>query len=224
MITVKTNSFKTILNKFILFYNENLKKKHIVIFIISLIFFVFIMSACIASMDSINAMLSELNIKTEPVNILKTIFSEKIPLVFLIIFSGITPFLFIPLIGVVGFPYVITLSILSVKGISIVFATICAIFQIFGVSLAIATGIYYCKLSTNKFRYSQMSTFGLDDIKQNIYETRNNQEKLIQLKEKRKLKFDKKQKLNVKTPYFMILISFVISVIIVSVFALISGV
>ncbi|MDD2376647.1 MAG: hypothetical protein PHD15_02695 [Clostridia bacterium] len=219
-----SSDFKGVLKKYFSFYNKNLRKKHIIVFILSLVFFTVFMTNFINNLDQLNQLLTELSSTQEQSNIFMTIVKEKIPLVFLFIFSGITPYAFIPVVGIIGYPYILATEIINMSGFNMVLACIGSIIQIFGVSLAIAAGIYYCTCSSKKFRYSQSITFGLDDVKQQIYETTKNEVKLNKIKEKRQIKKEKREKLNIKIEYKGLIITAMISTIIVVTAALITGV
>lgn len=209
---------------FLKFYNKNLKKKHIICFIVSLLVFAYIITSLINNTTTDITEMINNNLKnTRDVNLFVNIFNNKIVLIFLLILSGITPFIYIPLLGLL-YPVSLAINIVSMNGFSVLWATMGAIIQIFASSLAVATGIYYCKLATSKFRYSQTTSFGLNDIKKQIYETRKQDEKLEKLNIKMQEKYDKKQKLNVNIPYRYIIMSGCISIIIIVLAAVITGV
>lgn len=219
-----SSKFRSVLKNYFAFYNKNLKKNHIIVYVISLIVFALFMINFISNLSEVNQFLSELKNAQEKSNIFVNIIKEKIPVVLLLIFSGITPFVYIPLIGVVGFPYILATGIMNMSLLNMIIACIGGVVQIFGVSLAISAGIYYCTCSSKKFRYSQSSTFGLDDVKEQIYEARKQDDKLDKVKAKKQAKLEKREKLNVKIEYKALFITAIISTIIVSVAAIITGV
>jgi hypothetical protein len=178
----------------------------------------------INNLEGINQFLAGINAIKEKSNIFTMILKDKIPLVFLLVFSGITPFIYIPVVGIIGFPYILVTGLMNMSVVNMVFASIGAIIQIFGVSLAIAAGIYYCTNSTKRYRYNQTTTFGLDDVKMQIYEATKKEEKLNKIKDKRQAKIEKKEKLNVKIEYKALLITTIISIIIVAIATIITGV
>jgi len=219
-----SSNLKSVLKNYFSFYKTNLRKKHIIVYILSLIVFTYFMITFINNLDEINKLIAETNNTSQNPNIFMSIFKEKIPMIFLLIFSGITPFVYIPVVGIIGYPYVLATQIMNMSVINMVVACIGSIIQIFGVSLAVAAGIYYCSYSTKKFRYSQSVTFGMDDVKQQIYEATNKEDKLNKIKAIKQLKMEKREKLNVKIEYKGLIISAIISIIIVVTVALITGV
>lgn len=219
-----STKFKNILKNYFAFYNKNLKKKHIIVYILSLIVFTFFMVSFINNLDEVNQFLSEVNNIGEKSNIFITIIKDKIPLIALLIFSGITPYVYIPVIGIIGFPYVLTMNIMNMSVLNMVIACIGSVIQIFGVSLAVAAGIYYCTSSTKRLKYSQSNTFGLDDVKKQIYETTKKEDKLNEINDKMQAKKEKREKLNVKIEYKALILTGIISIIIVTVAALFTGV
>lgn len=218
------SKFKDMIKHYLSFYKKNLRKKHIVIYILSLVFFTFFIVNFISNMSETNKLLAQMNNVNEHTNVFSNIIKEKVPLTFLFIFSGIAPFAYIPILGIAVYPYILSTELINMSILNIMVATIGGVIQLFGVSLAIAAGIYYCTNSTKKFRYNQSSTFGFDDVKQQIYEATKKQDKLQKLEEKRQSKMEKREKLNVKIDYRSLLFTGVISTIFVVVAALITGV
>lgn len=219
-----SSNLRSVLKNYFSFYKTNLRKKHIIVYILSLIFFAIFMTNFINNLDQVNQLLVETNNIKEHSNIFITTITEKIPLVFLFVFSGVTPYAFIPVIGIIGYPYILSTQIINMSGFSMVLACIGSVIQIFAVSLAVSAGIYYCSYSTKKFRYNQAITFGLDDVKQQIYEATKKEDKLNKIKAKKQLKMEKREKLNVKIEYKGLILSAIISIIIVVTVALITGV
>lgn len=220
----ENNKFKDMLKNYYSFYKSNLKKKHIIIYALALLIFTFLSVAFINNLDETKVLLSQIEAAKGTTNILATVFKEKIPLIFLLVFSGITPFIYVPVVGIIGYPYILAISLVDMSAFNIVLAIFGSIIQLFGATLAISAGIYYCSCSTKKFRYDQSITFGLDDVKLQIYESAKKEDKANKLKEKMLFKKEKREKLNVKIEYKALVITTVISIIIVAVSALITGV
>lgn len=215
-----SKKFLDILKDYMSFYNKTLRRKHIIIYIISLLIFAYLMKTFIDNTEAVKQLMTEV----KHVNIFSSIIKEKIPVTFLLIFSGVTPYVYIPIIGIFGYPYLMASQLIGMSAFNILIACIGSVIQIFGISLAIAAGVYYCSCSTKKVKYSQTMTFGLDDVREQIYEARNNEEKLNKVREKKQSKKEKREKLNVKIEYKQLVITFIISVVIVVVTALITGV
>lgn len=215
---------KSVLKNYLAFYNKNLRKKHIIVYILSLMTFAFLMITFINNLREVNEFLSEVNTATQKSNIFMTVLKDKIPFIALIIFSGITPYVYIPIIGIIGYPYLLASHLMNMSTLNMIIACIGSIIQIFGVSLAVAAGIYYCTCSSKKFRYDESTSLGFDDIKEQIYTATKKEQKLNILREKRQAKREKREKLNVKIEYKALVITAVISIVIVAVAALITGV
>lgn len=220
----KNSNFKDMLINYYSFYKINLKKKHIIIYALTLIIFTILSITFINNIDDTKTLLSQIEAAKGTTSILGTIFKEKIPLIFLLVFSGITPFIYVPVVGIIGYPYILAINLVDMSAFNIILAIFGGIIQLFGATLAISAGIYYCNCSTKKFRYDQSVTFGLDDVKLQIYESTKKDEKVNKLKEKMLVKKEKREKLNVKIEYKALVITTVISSVIVIISALITGV
>ncbi len=216
-------NFSSMLKNYFTFYKKNLRRKHMIIYILSLVLFAFFITSFKSDLTAMNQLLSQIGDNKEETNIFMLILRNKIPLAFLLTFSGVTPYIYIPMMGIIGVPYLLALGLMNMSVVSLVISCIGAIIQIFGYSLAIAGGIYYCNLSTKRYRYNQTNLFGLDDIKMQIYEATKKEEKLNKVKERRQAKIEKKEKLNVKIEYKKLLITVIVSIIIVVIATLITG-
>ncbi|MNP08225.1 hypothetical protein D3C76_1002840 [compost metagenome] len=221
-----------IIKNYLSFYNKELRKKHILIYVVSLILFAIFTTSVISDVGNINTIQTQANNFTNSGNtsdkdVFNSIITQKIPISLLLIFAGITPFAYIPVLGIVLAPYILAGDIANVINgsygvISILSLSVSAVLQLIGIGLAIATGVYYCNNATKRFRYSQGGSMGIDDVKDQYYQIRKDEKNLEKLQLKRQQKLEKKEKLNVKIDYFNMLISAVVSVIIVSVATLIS--
>lgn len=161
-------------------------------------------------------------------DIFNTIVKQTLPSIFLVIFAGITPFVYLSFIGF-GYPYVLALNIANTFIVNphtynVILMTIGAIIQIFAISLAMVAGFYYCSLSSKKYRYSQRSRFGMYDFKKQIYSLRNQTDKIEKLDEAKKKKDEKTEKLNVKIPYMSLLQVFIIAFVIATIGTIISAI
>ncbi len=227
--SLKTEKKDSFLKEILSFYNENLRKKHIILYIICLLVFFVIMTIYLNNSNieqEIKNNMAVVNTESQSSikNILDAILVEKLPLTALITFAGITPFVFIPVLGVLN-SYIFAVRIVRAFYISNVNPTILAIgcvIQLFGYALAIATGIYYCSLSSKKFRYRQGNSYSFSDIKKKFYTITQNKKKLNEINKKMKQKIKNNEKLNVKVPYKMLVIVTVISFLIVTIGTLIS--
>lgn len=196
----------------ITFYNDNIKKTHIIIFVIMAILFVISFISIILSVK-----VGGIDIPTAK-SFLNSI-KEYAMLDGVIILAGITPYFFLPVLGIVqAIIGVGDMAARYVAGLSFVPTLFLGgIIEMIGIALSIAVGIYYCKLSTKKNKYYHHSEFSLSDVKMQIYEIRKNEEKIKELTKKKEDKNKEIQECNVKIPYlnFILLglISFVIGFI-----------
>lgn len=218
------------LKNYFKFYNDNIKRKHAIIYIISMIIFFILLSFFISNIDVTQNLnnISQDAANQEKINIVKIIFEQKIPLMFLIIFAGITPYVYIPVLGMLN-SYTLATSIINIFGktnnnLNLIFSSLGSIIQLFGTALAIATGIYYCTLATKRSKYNKITQLGVNDIKRNIYQLTKNEKKLNELEQKIENQKIEKEKLNVKIPYINLIISGIISSIIVIIGTIISGI
>lgn len=218
-------NFKYIMKDYFKFYKQKLMKKHIVVYIICLIVFFVMIASLISKINSTPniAQLAE-SAKMLSENA-KSVFSlivyEKIPLLFMIVFAGIAPYFFVPVLGI-GVSYSLAVDIVSNFNVltgksSVIPMCIGAIFQLIAVGLAVAAGIEFCILSTRKWRYSRNQDYSMIDFKRTLYEATKNDKKLKEINKKKEVKQEKNEKNNVKVPYMHLLISFVISIIIIAV-------
>lgn len=211
------NKFLIALKEYWNFYKENIRKKHIVLYIVALIIFFVFVVIFLNSLDMSNQINNLENIKQKH-NILNVLMVEKLPLVLVIIFAGITPFVYLSTLGIFT-SYDLALKLVDEfllgNSINIVVLAIGMIVQLFGIGMAMATGYYYCSLSSKRFRYSQSKGYSLNDVKEKIYMATKNKEKLERLNKKMEEKSKKNEKLNVKIPYKMLLVSALFAFIIV---------
>ena len=222
--------FKYILKDYFKFYKTNLMKKHIIMYIICLVVFFFFIATFISRIKA-TPNIAELaenakKISENSEGIFLLIIKKKIPLLFMVIFAGIVPYLFVPVMGV-GTSYYLALDIATNFNVltgktSVIPMCIGAIIQLIAVSLVIASGIKYTLISTKRWRYSRNQDYSMLDFKMRIYEATNNKNKLKKATKKKEEKMDKNEKYNVKVPYIHLLISLLLSIIIMSIGTLIA--
>lgn len=204
---------KKILKDYTEFYKKNLKKKHIICTIISMIIFVTFLVSNIIDLSIIE----QINYTKEAYS---QVFKENILLSFIIIFAGITPYFFLSIVGFTAMYNISTkvaLMYLSSNSIInlIIYCFLAVIISI-AYSLCISTGIHYCILSSKKFTYSQKKGFKFNDFKKAIYALRKNEKKVEELEQKNKIQLEEAEKLNVKIPYSKYTISLIITIIILA--------
>ena len=206
------------LKEFIKFYKLELKKTHNIAYIISLIIFGFAVSILLS--DSSNLGLIEITDSISRFNIV----GEKILITALLIISGLAPFFFVPVIGVIMLPFNLAVSLVNGNIVVGILLSIFIVIELYFTSLATASGIYFCKCSTKRYRYDHSSNFGIDDLKQQLLEISKKTKKLEEFKKKRQEKEEKRAKLKVKVQYKMLLIAFILSIIPIAIISLITGV
>ncbi len=209
--------FKSNIGEYKKFYKENLKVKHIVVAIIMIILFFILLKMQLDKIDS----LSDSNFDKSSIvknSFFDSILKEEIPINFMIIFAGISPYLYVSLLGVFATNSLIlnlvASYLLNKSFFTIILCCIGGIIKIIAYSLSISTGIYYCSLSTKRFRYSQVSFFGFSDFKKVLYQIRGNKKKAEEMDKLKDDKMKKRESLNVKVPYKLFAISYVISILI----------
>lgn len=226
----KDINFKNILKDYFKFYKTNLMKKHVVMYIICLVVFFFFIATFISRIKS-TPNIAELaenakKISENSEGIFLLILKRKIPLLFMIIFAGIVPYLFVPVMGV-GTSYYLALDISTNFNVltgksSVIPMCIGAIIQLIAVSLAIASGIKYTLISTKRWRYSRNQDYSMLDFKMRLYEATNNKNKLKKAIKKKEEKMNKNEKNNVKVPYLYFFISLLLSILMISIGTLIA--
>lgn len=181
------------------FYNQKIKKMHIILLIISIVLYIIAFYSTFSSIKSGNFTLTEGTVASGFLDTIK----ENVLLDLVIIIAGITPYCFLSIIGIAQ-------AIMCVNGLGINYALgksfaftsfLGGAIELIGLSLCIAIGIYYCRLSTKKNKYYHHSDFGMDDIKMQFYEIRKDEKKLDELTKKKEEKAKKIEECNIKIPY-----------------------
>lgn len=221
----KDSKINKMIMEYIKFYKDNLKRKTIILFILNLVLFFICFSVLMSNID-FNEMLKEVEIGNLGHNSIFSMLKEKLLIALLLIVSGITPYIYIPIIGIFS-AYSYAASIVALFGLTnqafnLIAMTIGAIIQLFGISITISQGIYYCGLSTKSFRYSQKSSFGITDVKKAIYEIKKDEKKVNEITKKQEERKQSIERLNVKIPYKMLVMSFVLSSIFIIIGTLIA--
>lgn len=190
---------KNILEKYKSYYKENILKKHIIITIISIILLMIFFISNLYSIKSLNY----------SIEYTKEAFGKSFynNLLFngIVIFSGISPFVFLPLLGfTILYNEAISMAnicILNGSKIYYVLIIFMGILKCISYSLVIATGIQYCIYSSRKYRYNQKKGYNINDFKISIYRLRKNEDKIKELQEKKSKSIEKYKKLDIKIPY-----------------------
>lgn len=217
----KNNKVAITIVDFYDFYKKNIQKKHSIIYIISIVLFALMLVYYFSNINSEGAIGELLQEEIQATNLLgksanfKAIFKDKMLVNAIVLISGITPYIYIPVLGIMFSNTlavdVVCLSNNIASNMNSVFMIVGAVIQLFGISLTSAVGMLYCKLTTKRFRYSQKVNFTINDLKKEYYAIRKDDEKLDEVIKKDEKRKEEIEKLNVKIPYKNIIIAFVIS-------------
>lgn len=211
---VKIDTDKITSNLFT-FYKDHIALIHLIVFIIGAALFVVTFFSTFIKIKNGQTVIDGTTTTKSVLDMLK----EDALISFVIIFAGITPYCFLSVIGLIQI-------LLNVQQYALRYALgngfmltsfLGILLQVIGITLCVAVGLYYCRLSTKKRKYYNQSGFGMDDIKASIYDLRKDENKLKELQQKREEKARKIEEANVKIPYFNFillgLIGFVVEVI-----------
>lgn len=218
---IEETKYKNILFEYFNYYKNKLIRKNIVIFILSVLLFAIFLGNYISNLNNSDFLEQVKNIGTSQANygVISNIIKNKIPTLFIIILAGITPYFYISTLGIFSGVQLASeiFSKISVANNtnSIVFMCIGAIIQMVGFSLAASTGMNWCTIMIKRNRYFSGRENSVLDFRQEYYRLKNDSKKLEQLKKKKKEKLLKNEKNNVKVPYKMFIMSFLISCLIV---------
>ncbi|MEG1059120.1 MAG: hypothetical protein RSE00_02860 [Clostridia bacterium] len=227
------NKVLSSLKEYFVYYKKNIKKTHLVIYVLLLLVLFLSINFCMSNINLTNIAKDTIvnggALQTiSKVTILKSIVNEALPLVFIVVLAGITPYAYLSVLGFL-IPYTLAAKIANMFAMSyqtsnLIFASVGSAIELFGYALAIAIGVYYCKFSTKRFKYSQRRAFGIKDVKKGIYTLKKDEKKLEKLEKENLQKDSEFANLNVKIPYKQIVISFVVSFVIVAIGILITAI
>ncbi len=194
------------------FYNEKIKKAHIILFIISVLIFTVAFASNMYALKNGGINISQNATPSSFASDVKNNFLLSL----IIIIAGITPYVPISFLGIAESAILVgDMTIRSYYGISfLVTLYLGGFIQLIGVSLCVAVGAYYCKLSTKKNKYYHHSDFGMDDIKMQLYEIRKDNKKLEEITKKKEEKAKQIESYNIKIPYLNMIVLGVVAFII----------
>lgn len=211
------------LKKLIRFYKENIMKKQIYIYIILIIVFALLTNMVISDIKVSTFLQNQIANLESPLlnssNIISALF-DKLLIVALIMISGLTPYFYLPIIGTVALPYILSrdVGIIIYNSLGIVDITlllISSVIQLLGFSLIISTGIYLCSMYTKRYKYAKSKKSSLFDVKKKYYELKGDKENLNKINDAEQLKFEKLEELNVKPDILNVAFVFLFSVILI---------
>ena len=201
-VDIKSN--EGVISQALKLYVSKLKIVHIVVFVVVIIFYISAFYVTFNKIGNGNYFISDGTIAKGFVGM----FNENIALSFIIILAGITPFFYLSILGVAQPTLLVDQIALRYIFHSThpVTGFIGGMIEMVGLSLYIAVGLYFCKLSTKKNKYYHQSDFGIDDLKTTFYDLRKDNKKIEEMKLKKEKKAKKIEESNVKIP----IVSFII--------------
>ncbi len=208
-------------DKLLIFFNKDIKKKFIVLLIVSVILLM-LFTNFMYNINKFDITTGELTADVNNNLVLNRGFFEilksKLMVLGLTLVAGVVPYFFIPVVGLVGYLLTtgseVSINILGYQGNFSVLTLIPLTLDVICISLATSIGIYYASVSTKKFIYSGTKRFTLLDLKLQIYEIMKKEEKIEKIKNKIERRNEKQEKNNVKTKYIEMISIFGIVIII----------
>lgn len=194
------------------FYNEKIKKIHIIVFVIVAILFTTVFISSVYRYKSGSNYIAEGTTLASFGSQLR----ENFLLDAVVILAGITPYFYIPVLGGIESIVVVNDMVLryAFSESLLITSYIGGLIQMIGIALCIAVGIYYCRLSTKKNKYYHQSEFSFNDLKKQYYSLRKDSKKVEEIEMKKEQKRKEVEACNVKIPYinfiFLGLIAFAI--------------
>ena len=170
------------------------------------------------------------DISTDPLNMNKKqptridAIKQQLTLAAITVISGITPFINIPVLVTAVYPLSYAYYVASFGTLETILMSVMAIIEIFLVTLLVAVGMYFCKMSTNHFRYNESSSFTFNDVRLQFNEAMKKNEKVEEIKKKMDKRYEKIKKLNAKTNYKAIIEFSILATVLLCIFTLITGV
>lgn len=195
--------------KLLTFFNGNIKKKFLVLLIISVVLVILstnfmypINKAEIITSNITAGGSGSLLVRQSLLEILKS----KLMILGLTVIAGVVPYFFIPVLGFIGYVFTtgseISMKLLGYGGISFSFITlISTVLDIVSISLVTSVGIYFTVVSTKSFTYSRVKRFTFLDLKLQVYEMLKKEDKIKIVKDKIAKRIEKQEKNNVKVKY-----------------------
>lgn len=214
-----TASFKkSYIEKILEFWNKDLKKKFIIIFIIAVVLVGFFANVSyqvnslekmpgvsISNSESVNS--EVLLIKKSAIDIIKS----KLSILGLTAIAGIVPYFYVPVFGLLGYTFTTGMEI-GIKLIEYnegemlsIFFLLSTILDIICISLVTSVAIYWANMSTKRYLYSSTKNYSFLNLKLQIHDVLKKEDKIEQIKEEIEKRNQKQEKNNVKIKYLEIL-------------------
>ena len=181
------------------FYNEHLKKSHVIFTIITILIYVIYFAYMFHLYRSGNLKVAQDITANNFLGYVNNCFFLTV----IIIIAGITPYFYLSVLGLL-IPLDLVGNLLAryVLGYSFMPTLfIGGLIEMLAYSLCISVGIYFCKLSSKKNKYYHYSDFSVNDLKKQVYEIRKDKDKVEEIEKKQEEKKKEIEKCNIKIPY-----------------------
>ena len=220
----KNKKTKTIINlkDTVKFFNENLKKKTLILFIIfAIICVVFLIPVVNEIKQTIT---TESTLQIHLWNFIK----DKLFMLLITLVAGIVPYMYIALIGGMGYIYQALVEygyIIVDKGyfVGLLIVIVPLILNLICISLATALGMYLCKVNTNKFKLGQQRNMNWSRFRLEFARVTRNEEKENKIQKKLDEKEAKLESMDIIIKYKDVVTLFVIICILQLISSLIEG-
>lgn len=204
------------------FFNENLKKKAVVLFIIFITLSVIFLIPLVNELKQVPELNNELNIS------LFNFIKDKILMLLMTVIAGVVPYMYIAIIGGIGYIYQALIEyayIILNKGyfLGLIIVLIPIILNSICTSIATALGMYLCKINTNKFILGQQRNMNFTRFRLELAKATQNKEKEKKIQKRIDEKEKELQSKEIKIKYKEILTIFGIVCIIQLISSLIEG-
>lgn len=183
------------------FYNEKMKKPHIILSVVLIVLYTIMF---IAQIHAVKSGAIVVNPAAYGEGFLDQV-KESFLLNLVVIIAGITPYIPLSVFGVAQ-PFLLINDMMIRAALGASFAVtlyIGGLLQIIGIALCVVIGVYYCRLTTKKNKYYHHSDFGIDDVKMQLYEIRKDEKKIEEIRNKKEKKAQEIEACNIKIPYLM---------------------
>lgn len=201
------------------FFKKDIKKKLIIIFILSIVLMIsFSQFNYISNKSFFEANKEEIS-KVVIQKSFFDIFKSRIYILAMTFVAGIVPYFFIPVLGFILYLYNISyeflVKILEVGGLKFSFLSLIPIFlDLISISIVTSIGIYFSVMSSKRFKYSSTKNYTFLNLKHQVCEMLGKEELLKKTKKQIEIRDEKQQKNNVKIKYLEMLALFGVVVLI----------
>lgn len=184
------------------FISTHVLKNTKVLMIIGIILTVIIVGSFCYSEES---MITELPTAVEKTSILGAL-KERGMILLLILLAGWVPYFYIPAISYIAYVFMLSGDLFLQmytrgKGVALMLNILPTFLDIATISIIAALGIYMCKFTTKKYKYTQRTSFSWIDVKIQLYQMTKKQDKYEEAVKKKEEKIKKMEENDVKIDY-----------------------